>query len=275
MAKLNNFPSNSLNDSIISEWDDALKKNLFTPEDVAIIGIIVKGCTQISTEMYNAAQRRFKRVKRVTDRLIVSLTISEKLLTGKRKFRPAEIRSLLPDDLSNIDSGELTNVLNKCVNTGLIEKTAPPSKRGRPSRKETRYAGAKSYYAQSDYLLKVKGLILRPEVKKILFLTLLKSGAIQKYFFSANLYRFAILKQRSMVENMKLNDLFAKRFGSMISKESEKALEKDRDEVLDFKRRDLKKIAELSAKDWIRKTDYLKDPLLDDFYILGGMRYIT
>jgi hypothetical protein len=78
-----------------------------------------------------------------------------------------------------------------------------------------------------------------------------------------------------MADNMKINDLIAKRFGIVISKAGEKALEKDRDEVVACSGKELKKIAELMAKDWIRKTDYLKDPLLIDFYTLGGMRYIT
>jgi hypothetical protein len=249
----------------------AIERELLTIEDLLLIHRILIGCTKVAIEVSNRAS---KTVKQVTGRKLVSMSVEERLSTINGKFRPSEIRTVIPENLRNIDYSEISDILKIFVNQEWLQKSSPAkAKRGRPSTHNSNTVGKKSYYSETDYFQTVKKIISRTEIRRILFLSLFESRVSQIFLTSATLHMLATFRRRGIEDRMKIYDLVAKQFGVLLKPGEEERISSLRDDILSLKDDDLEIVAGLKAKEWLTKTNFETDSLFLQFYLLGGMSY--
>ena len=250
----------------------AIERELLTIEDLILIHRILIGCTKVAIEVSNRAS---KTVKQVTGRKLVSMSVEERLSTINVKFRPSEIRTVIPENLRNIDYSEISDILKIYVNQEWLQKSSPAkAKRGRPStHTNSKTVGKKSYYSETDYFQTVKKIISRTEIRRILFLSLFESRVSQIFLTSATLHMLATFRRRGIEDHMKIYDLVAKQFGVSLKPGEEDLISSLRDDILSLKDDDLEIVAGLKAKEWLTKTNFETDSLFLQFYLLGGMSY--
>lgn len=166
--------------------------NLTYDDRIRIDKIIIGCATLISNITSNdknyARVRSNQQTKSLVNAwILINLPL---ILEKKPRFRPSDIRKMLPENMKNIQSADLTNILNYLVTTKILikvdeeefKKESKQKKWGRAPKgnNDTDVSGPKSFYQPSDYYNDLKILLAKPEARDLIYFSLLQSNLLYK-----------------------------------------------------------------------------------------------
>jgi hypothetical protein len=166
------------------------EKGFFTVEDLLTIDRILVGCSKLISSY---SQRRLvpehvKLLSRAQKKRLVGtflLGYFATLVKGKQKFRQSGIRNSLPEEVRNISKSDLSRILSTLVDWNIIVPTKEDKrKRGFPnkqSRELYEIVGSKSLYEPSEYLMTLKKVVSKPQVKNLIHSMLFESNLLYRY----------------------------------------------------------------------------------------------
>ena len=116
------------------------------------------------------------------------------------KVTPKKIKNELPDNLREIDSGDVSDTLEIFQKILLMEKTGRPRKKGRPTKdeKSNYYRGRPSFYQLTSYTQALKQVIQKDVARNLIFSFLLQSKLIHKWLDFVCLYSYYKLKDEGL-----------------------------------------------------------------------------
>lgn len=171
----------------MNQNDDAL-----TYDDRLLIDkIIIGSATLISNITSNQKNYARARSNQQSKSLVNAwiLTNLPLILEKKPRFRPSDIRKMLPENMKNIQSADLTDRLNYLITAKILVKVdkeelkeSKQKKWGRPSKgdNDTDEPGPKFFYQASNYYNDLKILLAKPKARELIYTSLLQSNLLYK-----------------------------------------------------------------------------------------------
>jgi hypothetical protein len=184
-------------------------KGFFTVEDLLTIDRILVGCSKLITYYF---QRRLvpDHVKLLSGaqkkRLVGTFLLGyfAKLAKGKQKFRQSTIRNSLPEEVRNISKSDLSRILRTLVDWNIIVPTKEDKRnKGAPNQKSMElyeFGGSKSLYEPSEYLMTLKRVVSKPQVKKLIHSMLFESNLLYRYLRRIALLFFYTEKRGALIK---------------------------------------------------------------------------
>ena len=164
-------------------------KGFFTVEDLLTIDRILVGCSKLITSysQHRLVPDNVKLLSRAQKKRLGTFLLGyfATLVKGKQKFRQLGIRNSLPEEVRNISKSDLSRILSTLVDWNIIVPTQEHKrKRGAPnqeSRELYEIAGTKSLYQPSEYLMTLKRVVSKPQVKKLIYTMVFESNLLYRY----------------------------------------------------------------------------------------------
>lgn len=187
--------------------------DLLTMEEKLLIHRIIVGCTKLICLLPSSSSRKTDTKSKASNILATQLCYHN---FYPDKFRHSDIRKKLPYALQDIKPSSLSKILRDLsVNFLFIKKT--DSSHNRPGRKPSdllysKITGPEIYYEDTDYMKKLKQVIINPTAKKAIFFGLCQSQIIQLYILKTwlrilNQYNVNRLKKRDIFKIAKYNTI--------------------------------------------------------------------
>jgi hypothetical protein len=185
------------------------KIDRLTKKDRMLIDIILIGSTKlIAKVIYSESQRQASASYnlQIKPQVLNSvLTNLSEFVEQKRSFRPADIRSMLPSETKNIQSSDLTRILDFFVDVNILERVSQKSsakkKRlpGHPFKyndTNVRLSGPDSRYRPSRFYYNLIHVLHKPEVLTWIHTLMLESGLLYKYRKEIQLFIYDTMRSR-------------------------------------------------------------------------------
>jgi hypothetical protein len=236
-----------------------------------LVDIIAVGCAKMISSITSHSPRKHSRAH--SHKEVKSLTSAyiffalPEIFEKKEKFRPSDIRNILPENLRNISSADLTRILDNFVRLNILSKPvreAITKKWGRPSRHISKESGPKSFYRPSVFYNNMRNVLSKSKAVKIVYALVLESGLLYRYHKHSKLISYHLLrsKDRKIVWNILRSVNMA-----FLLKESDLEAEYEKIKYV-ANNKDLNSIAHKEALSSIYKhngEDYIK------LYLSGGL----
>lgn len=169
------------------------QNDTLTYDDRILIDKIIIGCATLISNI-TSKDKNYARVRSnqqtkslVNTWILINLPL---ILEKKLRFRPSDIRKMLPESMKNIQGADLTDILNYLVTTKILikvdeeefKKESKQKKWGRAPKgnNDTDVSGPKSFYQPSDYYNDLKILLAKPEARDLIYFSLLQSNLLYK-----------------------------------------------------------------------------------------------
>ncbi len=252
-----------------------------TQEELLQTGRVLVGCTKLIDNITSINPKTYAKARshRQTKSL-AHATIYHSLPTiikEKPKFRPYDIKKILPKEMQKIDDASLTRILRSSVNikelTKLNNITDVKGKRGHPFKNNnntTSISGVKSFYKHSSYYDSLEKVLAKAKMRKHIYNLLLESGLLHRYLKHIRIISLYIIKandkktawniiKSTKPPNMKTESKFEADFEADYKKISG---------IEDGKK--LEDMAEMWAKSFIKNY---KENNFINLYKAGGLRF--
>jgi hypothetical protein len=255
------------------------QNDALTYDDRLLIDKIIIGCaTLISNITSNHKNYARARSNQQTKSLVNTwiLTNLPLILERKPRFRPSDIRKMLPENMKNIQSADLTDRLNYLVTTKILvkvdkeefKKETKQKKWGRPPKvgNDTDESGPKSFYQPSDYYNDLKILLAKSKARDLIYASLLQSNLLYNLAKYVEIQSLRI--KRNNIKKIAWNILNSVNLASM---KRESDFEADHRKIAHID--DNKRLKSITEKETI---NFMEKRKADDYlpiYFIGGIYF--
>ena len=248
-------------------------------DDRLLIDKIIIGCATLISNI-TSNQKNYARVRSnqqtkslVNTWILINLPL---ILEKKPRFRPSDIRKMLPGNMKNIQSADLTDILNSLVTKKILikvdkeefKKETKQKKWGRPSKQDndTDEPGPKFFYQPSNYYNDLKIILAKPKARDLIYTSLLQSNLLYKLAKYAETQSLRI--KRNNVKKIAWNILDSVNLAPM---KRESDFEADHTKIAHID--DNKKLKSITEKETIH---FIEKRRADDYvpiYYMGGIYF--
>lgn len=181
-------------------------------DDRILIDKIIIGCATLISNI-TSNQKNYARVRSnqqtkslVNTWILINLPL---ILEKKPRFRPSDLRKMLPENMKNIQSADLTDILNSIVERKILikvdkeefKKESKQKKWGRTpkSDNDTDESGPKSFYLPSNYYNDLKFVLAKPKSRELIYTSLLHSNLLYKFAKYAEIQSLRITRKNDQL----------------------------------------------------------------------------